>query len=85
MGALGLGEAEGLYRIMFDLHGWSPREVDDCELWELTLLLVRDQTSSNGQAPNRGLTGRALLEARVRAAREGRPPPSFGPRDIPLN
>jgi len=83
---VGLGEAEALYRALFDLKGWTPRQVDSCELWELAALLVRDEAQapagSNGSV---GLTGKALLEARIKAHREGKPPPSFGPRPSILN
>lgn len=82
---MGLGQIEALYRVFFDLHGWTPRQVDECELWELASLLIRDDVVSNGQSPSRSLTGRALLEARVRAAREGKPPPTFGPQPSILN
>ena len=61
---------------MFDLHGWTPRQVDGCELWELASLLVRDpsETPQAGNGHPGRLTGKALLEARVRAYREGKPP-----------
>ena len=79
---LGLGEAESLYRVFFEVRGWGPRQVDECELWELAVMLgkARSETGSG-----RVLTGRALLRARVEAAREGRPPPSIAlvPTDMP--
>jgi len=83
---VGLGQIEALYRALYDLKGWTPRQVDECELWELASLLIRDEAKLNGQpSPRSGLTGRALLEARVRAAKEGRPPPEFGPQPNLVN
>lgn len=60
------------------MRGWSPRQVDECEIWELAVMLGKGKSAKR-------LTGRALLEARVRAAQEGRPPPdiSLVPSDPP--
>lgn len=85
--ALGLGEAESLYRAFFELKGWEPSKVDACEIWQLAVMLgVGKPTTGSGRGM---LTGHALLAARVKADREGRPPPSISlvptalPDDLP--
>jgi hypothetical protein len=70
---LGLGEVESLYRVFFELKGWGPRQVDACEIWELAVMLGVGKPDAKPGV----LTGRALLAARVKAAQEGRPPPSI--------
>lgn len=78
---MGLGEAESLYRVFFELKGWSPSQVDACEIWELAVMLGVGKTDR----PTGRLTGHALLAARVKAAAEGRPPPSISlvPTSLP--
>lgn len=59
--------------MFFELKGWGPDQVDACEIWQLAVMLgVGKPGTSSGV-----LTGRALLAARVKAAAEGRPPPSI--------
>jgi hypothetical protein len=81
LAALGLGEAESLYRVFFELKGWQPSQVDACEIWELAVMLGVGKPGSGSGV----LTGRALLAARVKAAQEGRPPPSISlvPTSVP--
>lgn len=71
---VGLSEAGSLYRLMAETRGWTPRQTDECELWELAVILGLDK---EGEASAKPLTGRALLAARVKAHAEGRPPPSI--------
>ncbi|MFN2592954.1 MAG: hypothetical protein ABR532_09010 [Candidatus Dormibacteria bacterium] len=59
--------------MFFELRGWTPRQVDACTLWELAVMLGVGKTETRPGT----LTGRALLAARVKAAREGLPPPSI--------
>lgn len=82
LAGVGLSEAESLYRVFFEVKGWTPRQVDECQIWELAVMLGigRKDGAVTGK-----LTGQALLAARVKAAREGRPPPSISlvPTSLP--
>jgi hypothetical protein len=79
---VGLSEVESLYRLFFEAKGWSPRQVDELEIWEAAVMLGIGKRDSAGGGT---LTGRALLAARVKAAAEGRPPPSISlvPTSLP--
>jgi hypothetical protein len=59
--------------VFFELKGWEPSQVDACEIWQLAVMLG----VGKADRPTGMLTGRALLAARVKAAQEGRPPPSI--------
>ena len=59
--------------MFFELKGWGPAQVDACEIWQLAVMLGVGKSDQ----PTGMLTGRALLAARVKAAQEGRPPPSI--------
>jgi hypothetical protein len=59
--------------VFFELKGWEPSQVDACEIWQLAVMLGVGKADQ----PTGMLTGRALLAARVKAAQEGRPPPSI--------
>lgn len=68
-----------LYRRCAVAHGWTPEQVNGMEVWEVAAALG-EATRSMEDRPDGGQagvssSGRDLVAERVRAHREGRPPP----------
>lgn len=68
-----------LYRRCAIAHGWTPQQVNRQEVWEVAAALG-EATAHLEDRPGDGTAdvssgGRDLVAERVRAHREGRPPP----------
>lgn len=68
-----MDEIGPLYRVCAQM-GFTPREVDEMELWEVATILGIEGGSAGG-----GLSGDDLLAARVRAAKTGEAMPEAAP------
>lgn len=72
-----------LYRRCALAHGWTPEQVNRLEVWEAAAALgeatrAHEDRPASGQA-GVSSSGRDLVAERVRAHREGRPPPDVDP------